>query len=229
MSQLLLLNPRKRRARKAGAKRRRSPAQRAATARMLAANRSRGRVARNPARRRRVTYHRRAALRHNPIRRARRSSYRRNPISGNVTAMLKVGAIGGVGAVGVDIIFGYLAPMLPASMSTPVNATTGGTNWLYFAAKGAVAIGIGTYGGKLMKPQTAEAIAVGALTIMAYQIARSLVPASVTMGAYVNPGRVMRPGPMSGAMTNNMGAYLPRSAPQPGANVSNMRAPMMAR
>lgn len=204
MSQLLLLNPKARSKRKTSAKRkpRRTAAQRAATARMLAANRSRRSVSHNPAPRR----SRRKPYRRNPIGRARRSV----AMIGNSGAMglLKSGVAAGVGAVGVDIAFGQISRFLPASMATPLDAT-GGTNWLYFVAKFGVAVGVAYVGRKTRFRKFTDAAAVGSATIMAYQITRSMLPASVALGAYVNPGRVMQPA--SGM--NGLNAYVGRSLP----------------
>lgn len=214
----LLLNPAKRRrARKS--RKARSPAQRAATRKMLAANRAR----RPGSRRRRATVHA------NPVHHRRRS-YRRNPIGGrsrrafnSVRAsgafnLMKQGAMLGVGAVAVDILWGQLQRFLPASMAVPMN-TDGSTNWLYFAGKAAAAIGVATFGRKVLPARFAEAAGVGALAIMAYQIGRSMVPSSLVLGAYVNPGRVV--GPRMAGLRGGMGAYVGLPAGQGGTTGIN--------
>ncbi len=226
----LLLNPRKRRAKSRKA---RSPAQRAATRRMIAANKSH---APRRSRRRRAV-----AVRANPVVHRRRRSMarrtRRNPISARrafssmrssgAMSMLKTGAIAGVGAVAVDLLFAQVARFLPASMVTAGNAD-GSANYLYFAAKAATALGVGIFGAKVLPRSFAQAAAVGSLTIMAYQLARSMVPASLTLGrvgAYINPGRVVNPGRLNGTMS----AYLPTTgAAGPGAMAAN-RGMAMAR
>lgn len=207
----LLLNPRRRR-KAAKSRKHRTAAQRAATRRMIAANRARkGSSAPRRARRSR----RRSVVLANPIRRARRSrrSYRRNPIGGRAFNrvrssgafnMLKQGGMLGVGAVAVDILYGQLLRFLPASMALPMNSD-GSTNWMYFAGKAATAIGVATFGKKVIPARFAEMAGVGTLAIMAYQIARSMVPASLTLGAYVNPGRVVG-GRMNG-LRGPVGAY----------------------
>lgn len=225
MSQLLLLNPRKRRARKTASRKRRSPAQRAATARMLAANRSRSGVARNPARRRR----RATSYRRNPIGARRRRSFSTGGVSATgVMGYVKDGAMMGVGAVAVDIIFGQVNRFLPANMATPVD-TTGATNWLYFVAKAGVAIGIGIFGRKSSFRKYTDAAAGGAMAIMAYQIARSMLPAGTTLGAYMNPALVMSP-VRNRAQLNGMSAYvaLPGSAGQVGPGAAALHAAKMS-
>ncbi len=187
-------NPSRRR--KSG--KRRSAAQRAATARMLAANRSkRGGGTKRRARRRTAVavasaprrVSRRRSVRRSASRAARRfsSGFR----SAGIVGMLKNAAITGAGAVGVDVAMGYVAPMLPASMATPVDPATGGANYGYYGVKAALAIGIGHFG-KRVSPQYAPMIAGGALTVLAYQLLRPMVPASVSMGNF-NPAPTMRP------------------------------------
>jgi hypothetical protein len=177
--QLLLINPRKRR----------SKAKRAA-----------------PKRAKRRTHHRRHAapvVMANPAPRRRRSrlhavksrikharrKYKRNPsarFSSNlIMGMAKTAAIGAAGAVVVDVAFGYAQSMLPTNMQTPVDAT-GSLNPLYFLAKGGLAVALGVLGHKATKH--AGQMAEGSLTVSAYQILRSMVPASVNLG-YVSPAR----------------------------------------
>lgn len=208
----LLLNPAKRRrARKS--RKARSPAQRAATRKMLAANRGRKAASHRARRSRRAV-----VVHHNPVRRRARR-YRRNPVgarrafnrvrSSGAFNLLKQGGMLGVGAVAVDILWGQLVRFLPASMALPMNSD-GSTNWMYFAAKAAAAVGVATFGRKVIPARFAEAAGVGALTIMSYQIARSMVPTALTMGAYVNPGRVMGPrmNGLKGGSAPQLGAYV---------------------
>lgn len=131
----------------------------------------------------------------------------------NAMNLLKTGAIGGAGAVLVDIGMGQLAPMLASSlpsMSTPVDATTGGPNYGYYGLKAALAVALGTWGGKVIPGGMAERMSEGALTVLAYQFIRPMVPASLTLG-YVNPAPTMRRvgGMAPGAV---VGKYLPVGA-----------------
>ncbi len=205
-------NPR-RRARKSG--KRRSAAQRAATARMLAANRS----ARGSAPKRRRAKRRTSVVSAAPrrsVRRVSRRSVRRSARrmgsslrSSGIVGMLKSGLVGGAGAIGVDVAMGYVAPMLPASMQTPVDPATGGINYGYVGVKAAIAIAVGHFGRRI-SPEYAPQAANGALTVLAYQLLRPMVPASVTLGRVgnINPAPTMRPR-LSGmnAYVSGVGAY----------------------
>jgi len=186
-----IVNPRRRRtkARKAGKRRGRSAAQRAATARMLAANRSRRggshrSYARNPSKRRRSVARRGA----------RRGARRASVSASGAIGMLKDAGVMGAGAVAVDVGMGYLGRVLPSAAS-PVNAD-GTTNWLYFTAKTGLAIGLGTYGRRFLPGGWGPKMGEGALAVLAYQIMRGLVPSGVALGgvgAYFNPAPTMRP------------------------------------
>jgi hypothetical protein len=142
MSSLMLINPRKRS---------RSPAQKAATRRMLAARH------RNPRRRvRHHAVHHVAKRRHNPIRAThhRRIRRHRNPISlgaGGMGGLLMNGLKGAGGAVVVNVVASYL----PASMNTG--------NMLYLV-RAALAIALGTVGRKAMG-NSARVMAEGALAV----------------------------------------------------------------
>lgn len=173
---LLSANPKKRRA----SKKRRSPAQRDATARMLAANAGKKRT-------------RRARPAARVTRRSRRSRSVSVSRSG-IVDLLKSGAIGGAGAVANDVLFGYAAKVLPDSMQSKVDAT-GGINLAHYAAKGALALGVGVFGAKVLPRAVAVKLAEGALTVSAYEIMKSALPASLTTVSrvgYMNPARVLR-------------------------------------
>lgn len=222
MNILYTVNPRhKRKSAARHSRRHRSAAQRAATARLLAFNRARRGGGSAPRRRRRSSHA--ASMSVNPRRRRRSRSFRRNPsraassmrrmFSGSgVGGMLQNGAIMGGGAVAVDIAMGYASSMLPATMVSPVN-TDGTANWGYFGAKTALALAIGMFGRKLpvvgkYAPQMAE----GALAVMAYQLMRPMVPASIALG-YLNPTPTMRPvrrvAGVGKYVSGGMGAYFP--------------------
>lgn len=170
MAQLMLINPAKRPSKRRKATR--SPAQKAATRRMLAANRTR----KAPATRRR---------RRNPVsalstvhtRRARRRA--RNPIAmGGIMSSLTDAAIGAGGALAVDMAFNFLP--LPATLKTGMAGT---------AAKAATAIAIGTLGRKVLG-RTAGKMAAGALTVIAYDALKAYVPGVATVAGlgYMSPG-----------------------------------------
>ena len=222
MAEMLLLNPAKRRKSRKGSGKRRTAAQRAATARMIAANR-RGR---NPAKRRSP---RRAARRApvvvmaNPRRRRRNPTRahhhtarrrRRNPISlhglsGGVGAMLKNALIGGAGAVAVDVAYGYVGPMLPASLQR-----TPGTVGIGDAVKAGFTVAMG----KLLSKATrglSQRAAVASLTVQAYEIVKTFVPSTMTLG-YFSPARIVPGQQRIGPNVNRspaMGRFSPGTTP----------------
>lgn len=196
MASLLLVgNPAKRR-RKAST-RRPSAAQLRARAKFAAMARARAAKARsgrksasstttrtNPVKRRRHVTARKA---HHARRRTRR-----NPANLNlrgITAQLKIAALGAAGALASDVAFGFAAPYLPAMVSSPISAT-GGINYAYYAAKGAMNIGLGLLLNKVSRSNAAQ-MTHGALTVTMSdafrQFARANVP-SLALGAYVSGG-----------------------------------------
>jgi hypothetical protein len=173
MAQLMLINPAKRpgkRRRKAT----RSPAQKAATRRMLAANRRTRHAA--PKRRRNPIA---ASAVHRVTRRTRRARSR-NPIGmTGIMSGITDAAIGAGGALAVDMAFNYLP--LPANMKTGMVGV---------AAKAATAIALGTVGRKVLG-RTAGKMAAGALTVIAYDALKGFVPGAASPVAglgYFNPG-----------------------------------------
>jgi len=194
------VNPRKRRAK---SRKPRSAAQKAATARMLAANRRtsnpRKRRARRASAPAAVASVRRRARR--SVARARRSvsRYMGGSVQKNAMGLLKTGVVGAGGALAVDVAAGFIMPMLPAMVGNKLNAD-GSNNYLYFAAKSALAVGVAVLGAKVMKRETAHALAAGSITVTAYELLRPMVqgvlPASMNLG-YMLPGRIMNPRAMS--------------------------------
>ena len=184
MQELLLINPAKRARRKS--RKAASPAQRRARAAFGAAARAR---AKNPTVRRRRSRAASTAMparrrRLNPIR-ARARSRRRNPISaggfvGTTMALVKDAAIGGAGAIAVDVIAGQVKSMLPTSLQSG-NA--------YAAAKALITVGVGVFGRRVLGGIAMQA-ARGALTVQAYNLMKPYVPASLQLG-YLSPAYVM--------------------------------------
>jgi len=194
MSELLLVgNPARRRA-KRGTKRV-SAAQRANRARFAAAARARS----NPAKRRRhAAHHSALATTHRRRRHAIRRA-RRNPVSSGgsftrgIGGRVKSAAMGGAGAFGVDVLYGYLGTYLPSSVQTPVDAT-GGINFLYYAAKGAAAIGAGLLLNKVIGHSKAAHVVDASLTVTAHDLIKHFAAAnlsSVPVGAYTAGGQVV--------------------------------------
>jgi len=199
--QLLLINPRKRRGTK-----RRTAAQKAATARMVAANRARRSTRMsNPKRRtkRRVTHHASPVQRVQS--RVRHHKRRRNPSLRHGSAgslgftghklmeAAKNAGIAAGGALVVDYAYGFIKGYLPASVQTPVDST-GAINPLYYLAKGLAAVGLGVLGAKAVGARTASKMAEGSLVVTAYAALRNLMPATIASGmGYYQPAATDTP------------------------------------
>lgn len=221
MATLFTINPSRR---KRHGKKRRSAKQRAATRRMLAANR--GRFASNPKKRRgrrkarnvmatvqrRVRRSYRRARKAMRSRRGRRSGMRLN--TNNMMNLLKAGAIGGAGAVLIDIGMAQAARFLPAPLATPMDMS-GNVQYGYFGAKAGLALLVATYGGRIMPSAIAEKMGEGALTVLAYQFMRPMVPAAM---GYFNPAPTQRPVGRAGAYVSGAGAYASLPIRANGAN-----------
>jgi hypothetical protein len=205
MSQLLLLNPRKRR-RKLTAKQAKYFGKRKRRARRVSVRVSRPRRSRrsavirvhaNPRRRSR----RRLSI--NP----RRRGYRSNPMPRlsvrGIGGQVQSAAVGAVGATVVDIAMGYAGPMLPAALVGPN---------IYPVVKGAAAILIGAAAQAAGLGRWAGRLTEGSLTVTLHGLIRSFLPAGVALG-YINSGYVPRNGmsayTMSGVRTPLMGVRTP--------------------
>jgi hypothetical protein len=176
MSQLMLVNPRKRA---------RSAAQKAATRRMLAANRSKRHS--NP--KRRAKRHS-VARHHNPIRTRTRHVFhaakrrRHNPSlragAGNIGSMLMNSIKGAGGAIVVNVVTNYLPDTLK-------------TGQLVYVTRAALAIAFGMFGGKVLG-SSARTMAEGALTVNMHDFINSLAGAMLpgsglhSVGSYINTG-----------------------------------------
>lgn len=181
--ELLLVNPRKRRAKRA---KRRSPAQVVATRKLVSSNRTRRR-------RRKNKTQKVAGYYPNPSpRRSRRRSIslksltrrrRRNPIggTGNLMSMLKECGTGAVGAVVNDLAVKYIP--LPVTMKV---------GYTGYAVKGLSAIMLGMLGKKVLG-RTAETMAKGALTVTLYDMTKGLAAkAGVSLSGvgYMGPAMI---------------------------------------
>lgn len=191
MAELMLVNPRKRRARK----KKRTPAQRAATRRLVAANKRRASPRRAPVKRRRAApVRRRAAL---PVaRRVRR--YKRNPNGrGIINTTLMPAATAATGALALDVLWGFV-PIPEGLKSGP----------LRHVVKGAGAIGMGWLAGQVVKKSTAAQFATGALTVIMHDAMRDMMARfmpGVGLG-YYSAG--MPAGTMGEYVGGGMGAYV---------------------
>lgn len=235
MPEVLVLNPRRRRnrlgrfvkgARRVNARKRRRRNPIAA----LAANpRRRRRRHRNPIalaanpRRRKSRRRNPIALAANPRRRRRRNPrasrrrYRRNPSAmGSIKSMLSVrgltntlmpAAIGGAGALGVDILLTYIPT---ASLPEFFNTTAG-----KFALRVIGAIGLGALAGMVVPRRTAGLITAGALTVTAYGAIKDVVAQNFPQLQGVGPNADysdLNLGYISPAP--RLGAYMQRSIPR---------------
>ena len=165
MQELLLIGNPARRTHKR--KRKASPAQLRALAK--------GRAARKAKSRTHV-----ATVRHNPVKHrthkrkvhhARKHHYRtrRNPATRGISARsimaeLRTAGVGAVGAIGVDALFGFVTPYLPAALATPKDAS-GANQYGYYVAKGAAAFGVGMLLRRMIGANRAAAVTQGSLTV----------------------------------------------------------------
>lgn len=131
-------------------------------------------------------------------------------------------AIGGAGAVGLDVALAYLP--LPDSLKSGLAAT---------AVKLAGAVGLGFLIGKVLKkPDMGRMVSLGAVTVMGYQFIRDQAKTALptvkglggyqdyvdyrltadrgTMGAYMSPQPLgfISPAPVVAGSSSGMGAYM---------------------
>lgn len=208
MAEMLLINPRRRRrAAKASVKRRvrRSSVRRAAPRRR-----------RNPLPVAAVAtaVRKRVARRSNPIGLAGRKRHhrrRRNPIAiggssisaKTIISMLKDAAIGGAGALAVDVIYGKLNPMLPMAIQTSATGVGIGD-----AVKAVITVVAGKALSKATKGMSQKA-ALGALTTQMRDIISTFLPAEMMVAGrlgYSTPGRVINMNTRVGP--NRLAAYV---------------------
>lgn len=194
----------------AARKKPRTAAQKAATRKLVAANRARRKV--GTAKKRVVRHSNPIAIHHAAPKRKRRSvakhhghhtvarRRRRNPISGGLMRNMVMPAVTAAsGALALDVLWGY-API-------PANFKTGN---LQYVAKAAGALLIGWAGSKVMKKSTAEAMAVGALTVVVHDAAKMLIATtmpSLHLGM-VNSGYPAGTFENVGEYVNGVGEYV---------------------
>lgn len=212
--QLLLVNPRRRRRRNtSGRKRRRGPRRMSALQRQYFGKRRRT----NPRRRRRHVmrsnphrrHRRRSHVMSNPRRRRRRSNpirhhrrRRRNPIGlGSVGGQVMSAAIGAVGALANDVIWGFLP--VPATFKTGAMGTLG---------KAAATLGLGMLASKVVGRSTAEKMTTGALTVQIYGFVKPLVAAAVpTLPGLGYYGAGYALNEYISSIPNSLNAFVPNS------------------
>jgi len=207
MSQLLLINPRKRK-KVMARKKARTPAQKRATRKLVARNRALARARHNPIK---VTARSRRTGR-TPTKRlkARRSTnkipgYYPNPrrrravntakltVKNAMNQVVKPAAIQASGALLLDVGYGYFGHLIPSAMNNGM---------LKHATKGLIAVGLGMVAGNFISNKTAKAMAEGAMTVTIHDAMKEAVGSfapSIPLGdaGYYNPSPVY----------NDMGYY----------------------
>ncbi len=191
MAELLLVNPRRRR--RAAPKRRTT---RRRTTRAAAAP--------APRRRRRTSRVRAAAG--SVRRRVRRTRSRINRRGGFVRGTMMPAAVGGMGALGVDILLGFLP--LPAAIQTGAMRPV---------VRIAAAIGLGMIASKVANRKLGEQVTAGALTVVLYDTikggVRSVMPELPGLSGYPSLSYVNAALPMGEYVANapvvgNLGEYM---------------------
>ena len=187
MAEMLLINPRKRGTRKSNPKRRvmrRKPNPVTAMVRRK----------RNPL----------AAMRRrrNPL--ARMRARRRNPIGGAMMGgymgQIREAVMGGAGALGMDLVYGQINSFLPAALKRVPGSIGAGD-----AVKAVVTVALGGLLNKVTRGFSAKA-AKASLTIQAYDIMKSFVPSSMTIG-YASPALIAQGTNRVGPIRRGMNAY----------------------
>lgn len=172
MAEILLVNPRRRKRRKMSAKQRKYFGKR--RTRSAAPKRRRRRaVARvsNPRRRRRSLT--------KLFRRRRHSNPSLRGSLGSAVPMVKAGAVGAAGAIGLDLLWGYGKSYLPASIA--------GSPLAQYAAKLAGALLVGIVGNKVLRGRGRD-MAVGATTVVLHDAFKAQLQASfptLQLGEYL--------------------------------------------
>lgn len=152
----------------------------------------------------------------NPTRRRHVRRYRRNPIGGagnlRIASLVMPAAAIGVGAIGSELMMGYLP--LPANLKTgPMRNLT----------KGVISLAAGALVAKFFSRKIGEAFALGGMTIAFHDAGKDLIlkmmPAA-QFGAYMRPGSMhglgyYSPGNQVGVRRMNMG-NLPARVGSPG-------------
>lgn len=123
--------------------------------------------------------------------------------------------IGAIGGLTLDIVYGKISPMLPATLQTGIPA---------FAAKAAAAIGLGMLAGKFLGRDKAKTATVGAVTVLFYGMMKTQLMASMpSLGLSGFQDFVTYSG------QPGMGAYMPGAAAVGGRNPGMLGAYMQSR
>jgi hypothetical protein len=139
--------------------------------------------------------HRRGPTAYWPTVAARRSRRRRNPILGlsvgGFMGMLKDSALQALGSVAIDLAYGQVNKMLPATMQVQVTSAAGAsTVGVGDAIKAVFTVAVGTLLSRPTRGLSRHA-AVGSLTVQLRNITESLLPATIVQQlAWATPSPV---------------------------------------
>lgn len=190
MAEMLLINPRRRKARKATAKRR---IRRAAPARRR----------RNPI----SAVARRVMRRRNPVGLARRvMRRRRNPIGmgrlgmSSVVGMVREGLMSGVGAVAFGVVHGQIQKFLPAALRVVPGRIGAGD-----AVKALITVVLGQALSGVTRGYSKKAAA-ASLTVQMHDLVKGFVPAALPLG-YASPAGIAMSTQRVGPIRRGMNAY----------------------
>lgn len=192
MAEMLLINPRRRKARKATAKRR---VRRASSARR-----------RNP-----IAAVARYARRRNPIGLMKRRVMRRrrNPIGmgrlgmGSVVSMVREGLMSGVGAVAFGVVHGQIQKFLPATLRVVPGKIGAGD-----AVKALITVFLGQALSGATRGWSKKAAA-ASLTVQMHDLVKGFVPAALPLGGlgYASPAGIAMGTNRVGPIRRGMNAY----------------------
>lgn len=210
MSELLLVNPRRKRRRKSTARRNPKRKMSALQAQYFGKRRKSGGGRKRRASKRR---HSVAKVARRVGRRARRAARRFGSsrsgamklIPANIVkGTLLPAAMGGAGAIAVDVIWGMLGSKLPANLQTGTLGT---------AVKAAGAIGVGQLASKFLGREIGQRVTAGYLTVLAYNLIRGMaqkaMPSLPGLSDYSMGYTQAGPYIPDGYTPPNVGAYLP--------------------
>ena len=194
MAEMLLINPRRRKARKTTAKRR---VRRASTARRR----------RNP-----IAAVARYARRRNPIGMMKRRVMRRrrNPIGmggrlgmSSVIGMVREGLMSGVGAVAFGVVHGQIAKFLPAALRVVPGKIGAGD-----AVKALITVVLGQALSGVTRGYSKKAAA-ASLTVQMHDLVKGFVPATLPLGGlgYMSPAGIAMGTNRVGPIRRGMNAY----------------------
>lgn len=194
MAEMLLINPRRRKARKATSKRR---VRRASTARRR----------RNPI----AAVARYARRRRNPIGLMKRRVMRRrrNPIGmgrmgmGSIVGMVREGIMSGVGAVAFGVVHGQIQKFLPAALRVVPGKIGAGD-----AVKALITVVLGQALSGATRGYSKKAAA-ASLTVQMHDLVKGFVPASLPLGGlgYASPAGIAMSTNRVGPIRRGMNAY----------------------